>query len=227
MTNVKRDHLNNKPIDITFLHTDKVHINTFDLLVDSYGLGLDVNHIVHPELLQEAIHKGLTTNLKCRVQNLLEHAHKTSKRVVCTCSTLGQIVETVPLSGGDYAVRIDRAMANAAVKTGHKILVLAALESTIPVSKLLLESAQEQQRTVNHIDYHVIEKCWQYFIEGAQQKYLAHIASYISQHQSEYDCVILAQASMAGASQFLTDNGPPIISSPQIGVQTLIQELIK
>jgi hypothetical protein len=50
---------------------------------------------------------------------------------VCTCSTIGGVAERTSTNGQFVAVRIDRAMADKAVNSGPKILVVASLESTL------------------------------------------------------------------------------------------------
>jgi hypothetical protein len=212
--------------DITFLHTAEVHIETFSTLVEQQ-LNITSQHIVKSELLEEAINNGVSTALENNIEQLCLEIAKESQLVVCTCSTLGQIAEKVMLENGSYVIRIDRAMADLAVTTGNRILVLAALQSTLEPTTYLMSSSQQNQQTENVITYCLVDNCWDYFLQGEQNTYLQSIADVIEQKQSDYDCIVLAQASMAGAIELIKYKRAPILSSPEIGVAALVKVLVK
>ncbi|GLS92355.1 hypothetical protein GCM10007916_34260 [Psychromonas marina] len=216
-----------KQVDITFLHTDQVHVNTFTELLNKYDESVTVAHIVKPQLLDDAIQNGITTRVTEHVVDILQQADKHSKLVVCSCSTLGSIAESTLLESGQYALRIDRAMANIAVNEGPRILVLAALKSTLPATTRLMNKSQLIQKSKNRIDYFVIENSWQYFLNSQYSLYYQAIAEVIKRKQIDYDCVVLAQASMAGVCELMIQKRPLIISSPEIGVKDLLQRLIQ
>jgi len=216
-----------KQVDITFLHTDQVHVNTFTELFNRYDETVTVAHIVKPHLLEDAIQNGITTRLTERVVDILQQADRHSKLVVCSCSTLGCIAENTLLESGQYALRIDRAMANVAVNEGPRILVLVALKSTLPATTQLMDKSQQIQKSKNTIDYIVIKNSWQYFLNAQYNLYYQAIAKVVKRKQIDYDCVVLAQASMDGAIGLITEDGPLVISSPEIGVKDLLQRLIQ
>ena len=75
-----------------------------------------------------------------------------AKVIVCTCSTLGGIAEQSP-PAGVLVLRIDRAMAERAVASGRRILVAAALASTLsPTVELLRQIAHESGRTLELVE---------------------------------------------------------------------------
>ena len=217
----------NKKVDITFLHTGEVHVQTFKNLFKQYSQEFNIEHIVNSHMLEDAMENGITEKLETKVSNLLKEASRNSEIVVCSCSTLGCIAENTLLENGHHAIRIDRAMADFAVNNGNKILVLAALQSTIKPTSDLMKTSQQTQNTKNMIDYCVVENCWQYFLSGEYHLYEQAIAEVILQKQSEYDCIVLAQASMAGAGNLIKDKRALILSSPEIGVKNLVEKLIK
>ena len=64
--------------------------------------------------------------------------------VACTCSTIGGIAERTATGGAFTAQRIDRAMAERAVRAGPRVLIAAALESTLePTTALILSTAAQ------------------------------------------------------------------------------------
>ena len=204
-----------KTIDITFLHTADVHVKTFSRLIEKSNVSVSVKHIVNSDLLE--------IDLTDLVKGLAQH----SQWVVCTCSTLGGLAEKIKRENGHNVIRIDRAMADMAVNSGFKILVLAALPSTLVPTQLLIQSSQQLQGTENSIDYCVVDGSWDYFIANQQALYLQTIATKIEQKQSQYDCIVLAQASMAGAISLINKKGPLILSSPEIGVNALLKKLVE
>jgi len=214
--------MNNHEIDITFLHTGEVHVQTFSKLLETHAANLNVKHIVNSQLLEDAMANGITDTLQTEVSTLLKNAAKMSKLVVCSCSTLGCIAENTVLENGDHALRIDRAMADLAVNSGVKILVLAALQSTVKPTAELMEASQKRQKTANAFDYCVVENSWQYFLNGQYEHYEQAIADIITQKQDGYDCIVLAQASMAGATKRVKEKRALILSSPEIGVKQLM-----
>lgn len=213
--------------DITFLHTAQVHVQTFSDLLHKQSTEFNVKHIVNASLLEDAMQNGLTGKLKSDVTRIIKTSSENSKFVVCTCSTLGEIAEGIVLNNGKFAIRIDRAMADLAVQSANNILVLAALESTLTPTQSLMESSQKTQKTVNNIDYCVIDNSWGYFLNGQFNDYLQSIATVIESKQADYDCIVLAQASMAGATKLITKKRALILSSPSIGVESLVSQLVE
>ena len=110
-----------KPVKVTFIHTAEVLIDVFAALIKKYQLNITAEHVLYSELLQDAIAQGMTDELSNRIKAVcLKHA-RNSDLVVCTCSSLGEVAENITLDNGSQVIRIDRAMANAAVHSGQKI----------------------------------------------------------------------------------------------------------
>jgi hypothetical protein len=216
---------NYKPTKITFIHTVDVLINVFSTLIEKHQLDINTEHIVHSELLKDAIDKGMTETLSNKIKDVFISHSIDSDWLVCTCSTLGEVAENITLANGNKVIRIDRAMADLAVNSGNNILVLAALESTLLPTASVLESSQKNHNTNNKIDYQVVENCWSYFLNGETDKYHQVIAKDIESKQNDYDCIVLAQASMSGATLLVNNKRALILSSPEIGIQTLVKQL--
>ncbi|HEX3141412.1 MAG TPA: Asp/Glu/hydantoin racemase, partial [Rhizobacter sp.] len=130
--------------DIAFLHTSPVHVPTFDALLRELAPGLRVAHLVREDLLADAQQHGVDDpGLMARVRQALAQAD--ARVVVCTCSTLGGIAEETDTGAAFQVTRIDRAMADHAVRRGGTVLLVAALASTLaPTSEVLQSSALRQ-----------------------------------------------------------------------------------
>lgn len=212
---------------LAFLHTSPVHIETFERLVKAAAPGLHVEHIVAEELLTDAQKSGLSDSaLVARIQaEMTAAAASGAAMVVCTCSTIGGAAEKTPTGGRFIVIRIDRAMADRAVRLGSRILVLAALESTLqPTTELLQESATALGIEAG-IRHHLIPGAWRHFTHGHHAAYKEAIVCAARSAVANADVIVLAQASMAIAMDDLRDVGVEVLSSPGIGLQSILARL--
>lgn len=208
---------------LTFLHTSPVHIATFDSLLAEIEPDLPVKHLVDERLLQDARTYGLTPVLIGRITQTIDQAIADNAAVVlCTCSTIGGCAEQ--LAQTDRPVlRVDRAMAERAVALGTRIIVAAALISTLaPTRELLLDVAAKARTTISIVDV-LCEGAWERFEQSDNAGYLQAIADSLHATASQGDVIVLAQASMSGATTLCADLPIPILSSPRLGLEAAIQ----
>src|SRR6476661_1546288 len=102
--------------DIAFLHTSPVHVPTFEKLMQEVAPDLRVSHIVREDLLADAQRDGIgDSSLIARIRKAMTDAGASGAAVVvCTCSTIGGVAESMNTEGAFIAARIDRAMADKA-----------------------------------------------------------------------------------------------------------------
>ena len=214
---------------VAFVHTSPVHVGTFEGLINAIHPGLKIEHFVEEDLLVDAQRMGADHPLVTRVQEAMARAASTgASLVVCTCSTIGGAAERTPTNGLFVPVRIDRAMADEAVRWGPKILLVAALESTLGPTKKLLEESAIALGAEIELEYLVTEGAWDHFLRGDRTAYIEAVSAAIravAPHTAHV--IVLAQASMAPAAQVLSDLGIPIFSSPHLGVQSVVAHLNK
>ena len=212
---------------IVFLHTSPAHIDTFDRLARASGPTLRVEHRVAASLLTEAQRVGADDPaLVARIQaTMLSAAITGAAIVVCTCSTIGGAAERTPTEGRFLATRIDRAMADRAVHLGPRILVVAALESTLgPTGALIRESAAARDVAVE-LEMLVAEGAWPHFMRDDREAYREAIVRTVQAYSGAATVVVLAQASMAPAANALQGLGVEVLSSPVLGVQNVLARL--
>jgi len=206
---------------LAFLHTSPVHITTFTALLESIDSSARATHFVDEALLRDAREQGHDSPaIVRRVQEAVRAAADTGAPVVvCTCSTIGAAAEATPTNERFTAKRIDRAMANAAARSGPNILVVAALHSTLrPTSDLIRDSAERLGLTVKVSEHHVSD-AWQHFEQGNLAAYYSEIELEVRSLLPGPNVVVLAQASMVPASAKLKDVAVPVLSSPELGVK--------
>ena len=209
---------------LAFLHTTPVLIDTFDRLVAEADTELTVRHIVEEEFLTEAREKGISQDLNGRIQGRIGAAIEEGASVVlCTCSTIGASAESANDTADGVVVRVDRPMAEKAVEIGSRIIVAAALESTLaPTRNLILEVASTRNKRIDLIEV-LCDNAWSRLEEGDNEGYFSEIASKLKERASEGDVIVLAQASMAGAAKLCPEISIPILSSPEIGFRHAVE----
>jgi len=215
------------PPHLAFLHTSPVHVATFDELVKAFAPDVRVDHVVDEALLADAQRVGADQpELVARVQAAMAHAaRKGASLVVCTCSTIGGAAERTPAAPTFSVARIDRAMADRAVRLGSRILVVAALQSTIePTVQLIGESAHAAQAKVN-VQTLLMAQAWPHFKRGDRTAYVDAVAAAVRDAAPGCHAVVLAQASMAPAADVLRDLGIEVLSSPVLGVRSALARL--
>lgn len=201
-----------------FLHTAQIHVQTFNLLTQD--LGVEVEHVVKPDLLKRAQTLGLN-DVKNETITTLE-ALSSADAVICTCSTLGPIV-------GEFAkitpqvIRIDQPLMQKALEFAPNIAVAICLESTRQPTLELLQTCAEEAGVEIKPQVILCAAAWKYFEAGDQVQFANAIARQIKSEMSdEAGCIILAQASMRVAEPVLNHIGIPVISSPELAVKRAI-----
>jgi hypothetical protein len=207
--------------DIAFLHTSPVHVATFEKLMQELAPALRCVHVVRETLLSEAQHDGVASeSLRTHVhESMLEAGATGASVVVCTCSTIGGIAETMNSNDKFIATRVDRAMADQAIKSGQTVLVVAALASTLEPTMALLKASAQRLGSDAQIESMVVADAWAHFLAGDYSNYINDIVAAIRQACPSTHIVVLAQASMAPAADALAKLGMVALSSPKLGVE--------
>lgn len=206
--------------DIAFVHTSPVHVATFQQLVGEVAPQLRAMHLVREDLLARAQQDGVThPPLVQQVHAALAEAASGGARVVvCTCSTLGDIAEQADGRFGARITRVDRAMADAAVRLGGRVLLVAALQSTLPPSTALLLSSAARLGVRVQIEPLLVTAAWPHFQAGREAAYIDSIVAAVAA-APRGGAVVLAQASMAPAAPRLAQQGIQALTSPRLGVE--------
>lgn len=201
---------------LALLHTSPVHVPVFDALRDEIRPGLELRHVVAGELLERARATGpaaVADDVRARVRDAVDGG---ARAVLCTCSTIGGVAEAAAAGAGVPVVRVDRPMAGAAVAAGPRVVVLAALESTLgPTVALIEEEAGHAGRSV-HVRTVLVGGAWERFEAGDAAGYARRVA-HAADAVTGADVIVLAQASMAPAER-LTAARVPVLSSPRWGL---------
>jgi hypothetical protein len=203
---------------VGFLHTAQVHVATFDALVGEVDDRRGIHH-VDASLLDDARTHGITDELTKRIGDALRSlVGRGAIRIVCTCSTIGDGAELEGTRLGFDVVRVDRPLAQTAVASGARILVVAALETALQTTVALLRSVATEEHEV--IPF-LVAGSWELFEANDMRAYFEVIAAAVKQSVAAHpiDVVVLAQASMTAAQDLLRDLDVPVLTSPQLAVE--------
>ena len=196
---------------LTLFHTAHVHADTFNALATD----ADLDHTVREDWLaraQDGIGKVLATEIASAIQTA-------DGPVLCSCTTIGEVAEQAG------ATRIDWPMMQEAARIGGPVLMVYCLDSTAAPSEALLRRAfgdDDPQLTCLKLAQH-----WPLFEAGKVDDFAKALAADIkvALEQNQFDCVVLAQASMAGAAKVLREvTDVPVLASPEIAVRYLLPE---
>lgn len=186
---------------IGFLHTSAVHVERFERLAAEMAADVEVVTVVDEVLLDRARSHGpgdliLIGGLADRLAQLAE-----ADVVVCTCSTIGGLAEEIGVAAAVPVVRVDRAMAEEAVKIGRRIAVVVAVASTVGPTIELLETVAVAGGHDVTIDVIESPDSWSRFEVGDLAGYESSIAEVVRACAPDADVVVLAQASMASVAE--------------------------
>lgn len=214
---------------IAFLHTAEVHAQTFGSLLKGLAPEVSQSHTVRAEWLAAAQRTGLTDDLRDRVRQLLRDRATEADAVLCTCSTLGPVVDEMRASHGNI-VRIDRPMMERAAGHAGTVMVAYCLDSTLQPTLALLRSIfRERSRDGTAVPVSCAE-AWPCFERGDMDGFAENISHRVRRalgDEADAACVVLAQASMAAAEPLLADLGLPVYSSPRLAVEAVLSAAIE
>jgi hypothetical protein len=202
---------------LSFLHTAQSNAELFRALLTERDVGVHHEHFVRDELLARASEaRELSGQLEAETQDVLQELAEDADVVLLTCSTLGPAADAV---GSRNILRVDRALAERAVKDGGTVAVLVAVETTIEPTRNLFEA--EAAKTGARINMVMVKGAWPLFQAGDMDGYFAEIAGYAK--GTKADVIALAQASMAPAVELVP--GRVILSSPEAGLAAALRRL--
>lgn len=193
---------------IALLHTAQVNNDLFrQMIIDG---SVDGTHVVRDDLLSRAVAAGVfTPELNLETQDVLRGLAEGADVVLLTCSTLGPAADAL---GAPNILRVDRALAECAVKGGGSVAVVVAVETTVTPTKALFD--EEAAKTGAQIEMVMAEDAWPLFQAGDMDGYITSVAKCAA--NTKADVIALAQASMAPAAKLLP--GRKVLSSPEAGL---------
>lgn len=210
---------------VALIHTGTFLVSVFADLVQELLPDVSVFNIVDESLLNNTIaEKRLTPATARRLAGYIESAEDAGADVIMvTCSSVGPAVEAARPFVSAPVLRVDEAMADAAVRRGRRIGVIATLSTTLePTVELVRVRADVQGREVELVQK-LCDGAFEAVSSGDGATHDRIVAEGLRELMGEVDAIVLAQASMARVVNSLPaeERTTPIFSSPRLGVEAL------
>lgn len=213
---------------IALIHTVKTVANSFEQKLKDYvGEPVKIHNLWDDFLANNPNEIGeFTIENRCRLYNDIKSAEMTgADMIVVTCSTLTPVVNMIRPFVRVPLIAIDDAMGRKAVTCGERILVLATAGSTEgPMREKLNAEATKLGKSIQ-IDFQANAEAFQ-AMKAVQMERHDAILLDMAKNISGYDCVVLAQASMAHLDQKIEAICKiPVLSSPGLCMEQVKETL--
>lgn len=210
---------------IACLHTAESNIDVFNTAAQQLNLSTaSLHHHVRADLLAAAeLAGGVTPAINRQTQDALLGLGRGADAVLLTCSTLGPCITGMATRTAVPTIRIDAALAEEAARLGGKVVALCAIETTVgPTTRVFADAAKGYGAQV---EVRLVPGAWALFRVGERAGYLSAIAAAVDEaYESGASVVALAQASMAGARNLVTQARTPL-DSPSAGLAAAIRAI--
>lgn len=207
---------------LAIIHTTLVTVEPLKTLAAELLPGYEVVNFVDDSILPQLKRSG--GDLGSVADRLLHYARFAEQvgadAVLNACSSVGAVVARMRQEVAIPVVRIDEAMAEAAVRRGRRIGVIATLITTLKPTIELVQSKAEAAGLDIEIVPVLADSAYQKLVSGDKAGHDADLAWALAELAASVDVVVLAQASMARVIPTL----PPAeqrkcLSSPRPGVE--------
>ncbi len=213
---------------IALIHTVKGVANTFEEKLRSrIPEAVRIHNLWDDFLADEPNEIGeFTINNRSRLLMDIKSAELTGADIiVTTCSTLTPVVDMIRPFIAVPLIAIDDAMAKKSIEYGSNLLIMATAVSTVePTKDKIMTEAQKAgiRVTIEQIVLQDAFAAMKALDMEKHDKILCERANEIK----KYDCIVLAQASMAHLeAEIETITGCPTLSSPELCIAQVIGTL--
>ena len=215
---------------IAILHTTPATISSLNPLIKQADGDVAIFNFLDDSILPEINRAGeITPGVRARFYALAQAAAMTKPgAILCACSSVGGLLEECRGFLPVLAYRIDEPMAELAVSKSDAITVAATLQSTLnPTMDLLSRTAAKLGKSPN-LEPLLINGAAPLLAQGRMEEYEQLVATRLAQAAGNCSCIVLAQASMAGAAAKIPDadlGSCIILSSPKSGIEAVLKKL--
>ena len=206
---------------LTILHTTLATTTTIPAMIrELYPDEFDIVNVLDDYLINDIKCSGrMSASI---IERFIQYAciakNNGSDALLLACSSLGKAADIARELLDIPLYKIDEPMADQAVNSGNNILVLGTVKSTLePTSDLIRSKRKSQEQSITCI---LIPDVFELY-EIDREQHDQRIAEVIQEHLNTYDVIVLAQASMANAIQYITQGREKIVTSLPLGLQQL------
>lgn len=187
------------PAPIAVIHTSPATVDVFAPLLRERLPGRPIVNLLDDSILPELRDNGGDVSAigsRWRIYAAIAKG-RGAALILNACSSIGELSALVSAELGIPIVRVDAAMARAAVARGSRIAAAATLRSTLrPTCELLRRTAAEAGAEVA-VEPVLVEGAFEALASGDRTLHDDLLATALARAAAACDVVVLAQASMA------------------------------
>lgn len=209
---------------ILLVHTVRTLVSDFDHRVRKAIASAEPFHLLDEALLERIRLRGhVAAEDTQRLESHLAVGVEIGVRVaLVTCSTLSQCAKQIAKIGALKVLTIDEAMVDAILDFHGSMVVLATNPTTVePTQRSLATRARETGKSSEAV-VQVIADAFAALQRGDQEAHDEMVRASVRDCLRQYERVALAQASMAHATERLTeDQRKRVLTSPDLAIERL------
>lgn len=210
-----------EPRRVAFLHTGAVVIPPVMSLAGELLPDVVAVNYLDDRIVADLADAERAASVPERLLDLVEAARSAgADAVMLTCSSISAHAAELSAQAGLPVYRIDEAMADAAVRTGARIAVIATLPTTCAPTTALIRERAALAGVGPEIRSEVVEGAFAAVAGGDRATHDRLVVAAIERAAADADVVVLAQASMAGAAD-AAHVDVPVLSSLRPGIERL------
>ena len=210
------------PSTLVLVHTIPALVDLFADWCSEDLPGVTILHVLDEPMLERIRRRGhgAVEDVERLAQHLALAGAVGADAVLVTCSTVSLDVAAARASVAIPVVTIDDAMADEAIRLGHRVALVATATTTIGPSMALLEAAGARAGRPVHVSARLVEGALAALRAGDPATHDALVASAVRAIGAEADVVVLAQATMARALDAIKASGVPVpvLASPPLAL---------
>lgn len=208
---------------LALIHTSPTLTPLFTDLCTRQMPDVRIFHMVDESLIKETVRVGSLQKLTIRrlIAMIESAAGGGADAVMVTCSSIGEGVSLAQKIFDFPIIRVDEAMAEAAIQSGSRLGVLATLRTTLePTSALLRTKAARANKPVELVEC-LCNGAFEAVLSGDTATHDRIVGSALVNEMASVDAVVLAQASMARVVNAMPPDAVkvPVFSSPELAVR--------
>jgi Asp/Glu/hydantoin racemase len=207
---------------LTVLHTGLTTVPVIGRQIkDILAKDVVTRHVVDDSLLIDTRISGyMTDDVANRIVDAVRLAESHgSDCVLFACSSVGPAADMAQKVVKIPVLKIDVPMAEAAVDRGPRIAILATVSTTLKPTRDLVEKAAKEKGVKVQIETRLSDKAFDKLTEGDVEEHNRLLIGDIVKAASEFDVVVLAQASMTNILPALSQEvSRKVLTSPRLGV---------
>jgi Asp/Glu/hydantoin racemase len=188
---------------------------------------VNIFHMVDESLIRNTVEAGALQKVTTRrLIGMVDSAGLAgADAVLVTCSSIGEAVMMAQQFFDFPVMRVDEAMAEAAIVRGNRIGVLATLKTTLEPTTALVRRKGAGKNL--EIIEHLCEGAFSAVMAGDTKTHDSIVSQALLHEMNGTDVVVLAQASMARVLHGMEPGAlkMPVLSSPELGVQRMAEVL--